>query len=519
MRCLDLSSSRNKLAVVDENAAVVVYNLITKERIFEVRAGPPTPTRRASACLPRPACPSRPVLAPSTVKHLLLPPDSVLGRCTARACAQEKNANSVAWNTAFEDMFCFSGNGQLSIKTGDFPLHQQRLQGFVVGFKGSKVFCLHYVSMQTIDVPQSASMYRYLEKKVRCASLRPGRMMRGLWHHEGAAGRLRAAVARSRPPECRVRVATAACCARAARVLLQDFDQAYRTGCLGVTEADWRNLAVEALQAMQLEVARKAYIRIRDVRLVELVRSCPPPFLAPHPSVAAAHGSAPPPSPPSGAHSNGQGGKSRITAAHRLGREVPSGCAHPLGAASRRERAGEPHRGGAAAGRARALAHGGDHGLHGALPGRRAPLHAGGQGERMRCLVGHSDRDAARCQLAHPNLTAGCLSAIVQPTHDVLDRTMVWRCGWHAARWWCVQAGHLEKAMEMFSDLRQYDEAKKWAEEYSRTRGDNAQVRRVQGPCGHPCHPWRGRRWAEGSEGLRAGLRSGARELAAYVPD
>ncbi len=37
----------------------------------------------------------------------------------------------------------------------------------MVGFKGSKIFCLHYVSMQTIDVPQSASMYRYLERKVR----------------------------------------------------------------------------------------------------------------------------------------------------------------------------------------------------------------------------------------------------------------------------------------------------------------------------------------------------------------
>eukprot|EP00983_Pelagomonas_calceolata_P101825 1158743-Pelagomonas_calceolata.AAC.21 len=30
--------------------------------------------------------------------------------------------------------------------------------------------------------------------------------------------------------------------------------------------------------------------------------------------------------------------------------------------------------------------------------------------------------------------------------------------------------------MEMFSDLRQFDEAKKWAEEYSRTKGDTAQV-------------------------------------------
>lgn len=30
VRCLDLSASRNKLAVVDENAKVLVYNLITK---------------------------------------------------------------------------------------------------------------------------------------------------------------------------------------------------------------------------------------------------------------------------------------------------------------------------------------------------------------------------------------------------------------------------------------------------------------------------------------------------------
>ena len=66
---------------------------------------------------------------------------------------------------AQEDMLCFSGGGLLSIKTGTFPVHQQKLQGFVVGFKGSKIFCLHFVAMQTIDVPQSASLYRYVEKK------------------------------------------------------------------------------------------------------------------------------------------------------------------------------------------------------------------------------------------------------------------------------------------------------------------------------------------------------------------
>lgn len=37
----------------------------------------------------------------------------------------------------------------------------------------------------------------------------------------------------------------------------------------------------------------------------------------------------------------------------------------------------------------------------------------------------------------------------------------------------------MDKAMEMFSDLRQFDEAKKFAEEYSRTRGDNVQVQEL----------------------------------------
>lgn len=162
VRCIDFSLTRNKLAIVDEHANVLVYDLLTKALVFE-----------------------------------------------------DKNANSVAFNSEFEDMLCYSGNGTLSIKTSDFQVHQQKLQGFVVGFKGSKIFCLHYVSMQTIDVPQSASMFRYLEKK--------------------------------------------------------DFDGAYRIACLGVTETDWEHLALEALQALNLDYARKAFIRIRDVRAVEQV--------------------------------------------------------------------------------------------------------------------------------------------------------------------------------------------------------------------------------------------------------
>ncbi|KAK9811224.1 hypothetical protein WJX72_000251 [[Myrmecia] bisecta] len=162
IRCLDLSASRNKMAVVDDNNSVHIYSLLTKALVWE-----------------------------------------------------EANANSVAWNSEYEDMLCFSGAGLLSTKTGNFPLHQQKLQGFVVGFKGSKIFCLHYISMQTLDVPQSASMHRYLE--------------------------------------------------------MPDFERAYKVACLGVTEADWRDLANAALRALDLNTARKAFIRVRDTRYIELL--------------------------------------------------------------------------------------------------------------------------------------------------------------------------------------------------------------------------------------------------------
>ena len=44
------------------------------------------------------------------------------------------------------------------------------------------------------------------------------------------------------------------------------FDIIYR-----VTESDWRMLAIEALQCMNLDIARKAFIRVRDMRYVELL--------------------------------------------------------------------------------------------------------------------------------------------------------------------------------------------------------------------------------------------------------
>ena len=50
-------------------------------------------------------------------------------------------------------MLCFSGDGLVSIKTGDFPVHQQRMLGVVVGFKGSEIFSLNYTTLAKVRLP------------------------------------------------------------------------------------------------------------------------------------------------------------------------------------------------------------------------------------------------------------------------------------------------------------------------------------------------------------------------------
>ncbi|CAB4004101.1 intraflagellar transport 122 homolog, partial [Paramuricea clavata] len=164
VRCLDLSCSRTKIAVVDENNTCLVYNLKNKELLF-----------------------------------------------------QEPGANSVAWNTHNEDMLCYSGNGILNIKASNFPVHQQKLQGFVVGFSGSKIFCLHVYAMTAVEVPQSASMYQYLETK--------------------------------------------------------QYKEAYKVACLGVTDGDWRALAMEAMEGLNFDIAKKAFTRVRDLKYLELLQN------------------------------------------------------------------------------------------------------------------------------------------------------------------------------------------------------------------------------------------------------
>ena len=60
---------------------------------------------------------------------------------------------SAAWNLEMDDMLAYTTKDTLYIKTREMPASQQKLPGFVVGFKGSKIFCLSDTAMNTIDVP------------------------------------------------------------------------------------------------------------------------------------------------------------------------------------------------------------------------------------------------------------------------------------------------------------------------------------------------------------------------------
>lgn len=98
----------------------------------------------------------------------------------------------------------------------DFPAHVQILSGFVVGFMGSKVFCLNDSTMNTLDVPLSAPMYQYIDKKM--------------------------------------------------------YNDAYNIACLGITEGDWEDLAHSSLEHLEFEVARLSFIKLQDYPFLEFIQ-------------------------------------------------------------------------------------------------------------------------------------------------------------------------------------------------------------------------------------------------------
>lgn len=112
VRCLDLNSSRCKLAVVDDAGRMIVRDLITDTMLY-----------------------------------------------------QDSNVNSVAWNTNLDSMLCYSHTtGGLSIRVGSLPpRNPQNLIGVVVGLCGSTAFCLRGNVMSNVPLALGATMYQFIE--------------------------------------------------------------------------------------------------------------------------------------------------------------------------------------------------------------------------------------------------------------------------------------------------------------------------------------------------------------------
>ncbi|XP_029052422.2 intraflagellar transport protein 122 homolog [Osmia bicornis bicornis] len=162
VRCLDISSLKEKLAVVGDHGILSVFDLYTEEKLQEFQ-----------------------------------------------------NVNSVAFNSTFEDIMCFSSGEYLTIKVGTFTEYRQKFSGFVVGHNGSKVYCLNGSSIVTMEVPLSLFMYQYLDI--------------GLFSH------------------------------------------AYNIACLGVADSDWFSLGTAALENLELNIAYAAFARIKNLKYIEVL--------------------------------------------------------------------------------------------------------------------------------------------------------------------------------------------------------------------------------------------------------
>ncbi|KAG5465400.1 hypothetical protein CUR178_00103 [Leishmania enriettii] len=129
----------------------------------------------------------------------------------------ENNVMAAVFNRDLDDNIAFTtGNNTLHVKTGSLPPYQQAVRGLVVGFKANHIFNLHYSHMMVLEVPHAHALYKYVE--------------------------------------------------------MRDLDRAYEVACLGVADSDWKMLGLHAMSQLRLDIARKAFTHIQDVKLVELLK-------------------------------------------------------------------------------------------------------------------------------------------------------------------------------------------------------------------------------------------------------
>lgn len=147
-----------------------------------------------------------------------------------------QNIMSVSFNTEVEDLICITGiDSSISVISGaksastsfedsfsggkkanhHIEIQEQHIAGIALGFRGQKIFCLHRGVISPVDVPQGVNMQRALDN--------------------------------------------------------DDILTAYKIACLGVTEADWKLLAMRSLRANYINIAKNAFSRLKDTRFLSLI--------------------------------------------------------------------------------------------------------------------------------------------------------------------------------------------------------------------------------------------------------
>ena len=162
IKVLDINCSRKKLAIVDDNNDLMVIEIATKTILW-----------------------------------------------------RDEKAKSVSFNSEIEDMIAYWNDGNVFIKTADFPSVSEKMNGLIVGFRGSKVFLLQSQSVvNVLDISHSTTIMRYCDKK--------------------------------------------------------DFGNSYKVACLGATREEWTHLGFEALLNFDFVVALNCFKKIQDMRLINL---------------------------------------------------------------------------------------------------------------------------------------------------------------------------------------------------------------------------------------------------------
>ena len=110
-----------------------------------------------------------------------------------------------------------SSDPAATLQSSTPEIQEQHIFGMALGFRGQKIFCLLRNSVVGVDVPQGLNMQRALEHG--------------------------------------------------------DIKTAYKIACLGATEADWKLLAMRALRANSLSIAKNSFARLKETKYLSLIDS------------------------------------------------------------------------------------------------------------------------------------------------------------------------------------------------------------------------------------------------------